>query len=53
MMMMKDYQQGYSNFRKCIAVALLFVLDVALRIKISYIYKKLNAIIIQCNIKGN
>ena len=51
--------QGNSDFRKCneaeekLTVVLRYVLDIAVRIKINYICKILNAIIIQCNLKGN
>ena len=51
--------QGYSNFRKCfeteekLTVALRYVLVVVVKIKINYICKMLNAITIQCNLKGN
>ena len=55
----KDVLQCYSDFRKCneaenkLTVALRYVLDIAVRIKINYICKILKAIIIQCNLKGN
>ena len=51
--------QGYSYFRKLIeaeeklTVALRYVLVVVVRININYIYTILNAIKIQCNLKGN
>ena len=56
---MKDDLQGYSNFRKCIeaeekiTVPLLYVLVIAVRININYICTMVNAIKIQCNLKGN
>ena len=55
----KNVLQGYSHFRKCneaeekLSVALRYALDIAVRIKINYICKILNAIVIQCNLKGN
>ena len=55
----KDVLLGYSDFRKCneteekLTVALRYVLDIAVRIKINYTCKILNALIIQCNLKGN
>ena len=55
----KDDLQGYSNIRKCIeaeekiTVALRCVLVVVVRININYICTTLNAINIQCNLKGN
>ena len=55
----KDVLQGYSDFIKCneaeekLTVALRYILDIAVRIKINYICKILNAVIIQCNLKGN
>ena len=55
----KDYLQDYSNFRRCIeaevtlTVALRYVLVIVVRIKINYICKMLNGIIIQCNLKGD
>ena len=55
----KDDLQVYSNFSKCIeakeklTVAFRYVLVIVVRIKINYICKMLNAIIIQCNLKGN
>ena len=51
--------QGYSDFVKCneaeqkLTVFLRYVLIIVERIKINYICKILNAIIIQCNLKGN
>jgi hypothetical protein len=51
--------QDYSNFRKCIEVeekltlALLSVLVIAVRTDIIYTCRILNAVIIQCKIKGN
>ena len=51
--------QDCSNFRKCIeaeqklTVALRFVLVIVVRIKRNYNCKILNALIIQCNLKGN
>ena len=56
---MKDVLLGYSDFRKCneaeekLSVALRYVLDIAVRIKINYICTVLNATIIQCNLKGS
>jgi len=55
----KDDLQGYSNFRKCteaeekLTVALRYVLIIAVRININYICKVVNAVKIQCNLKGN
>jgi hypothetical protein len=55
----KDDLQGYSNFRKCIeaeeklTVPLRYVLVIAVRININYICTMVNAIKIQCNLKGN
>ena len=55
----KDDFQGYSNFGKCIkaeeklTAALRYVLVIVVRIKINNICKMLNAIKIQCNLKGN
>jgi hypothetical protein len=55
----KDNLQGYSNFRNCIEakeklkVALQYVLVIAVRIKINYMFKMLHAIITQCILKGN
>jgi len=55
----KNDLQGYYNFRKCFeteekfSVALRFVLVIVVRTKIKYICKMLNAITIQCNLKGN
>jgi hypothetical protein len=55
----KDDLQGYSNFRKCIeaeeklTVALRYVLVVVVRINRNYIRTIVNAIKIQCNLKGN
>jgi len=55
----KDDLQGYSNFRKCIeaeekrTVALRYVLVIAVRININYIFTMVNAIKIQCYLKGN
>jgi hypothetical protein len=54
-----DDLQGYYNFRKCIeeeeklAVALRYVLVIVVRININYICTMVNAIKIQCNLKGN
>ena len=54
----KDDLQGYCNFRKCteaeekLTVALRYVLVIVVRIKINYIWKMLNAVTIQCNLKG-
>jgi len=51
---LKDDLQGFSNFRKCIeaeeklAVALWYVLVIAVRININYICTMANAIKIQC-----
>ena len=56
---MKDDLQDYSNFRKCIeaeeklTVALRYVLVFVVRININYICTMVNAIKIQCNLKGN
>jgi len=55
----KDDLQGYSNFRKCneaeekLTVALRYVLVIVVRININYICTMVNAIKIQCNLKGN
>ena len=55
----KDVLQVHFDFRKCnetkekLTVAPRYVLDTAVRIKLIYISKILNAIIIQCNLKGN
>jgi len=55
----KDDLQGDFNFRKCfetekkLTVALRYVLVIVVRIKINYSCKMLNAITIQCNLKGN
>ena len=55
----KDDLQGYSNFIRCfeteekLTVAFRYVLLIVVRIKINYICKILNAITIQCNLKGN
>jgi hypothetical protein len=51
--------QGYSNFRKCteteekLNVALPYVLVTVVRIKFHYIVTMVNAIEIQCNLKGS
>ena len=55
----KDVLQGYSDFRKFnqaeqkLTIRLRYVLVIVVRIKINYIYKILNTIKIQCNLKGN
>jgi hypothetical protein len=55
----KDNLRSYSNFRKCIeaeeklTVALRYVLVIAVRININYTCTMVNAIKIQCNLKGN
>ena len=54
----KNVLLGYSDFGKCNEAekpsgALRCVLDIAVRIKINYICNMLNAIIIECNLKGN
>jgi len=55
----KDDLRGHYNFRKCtdagekIMVALRHVPVIVVRIKINYICKMLNAVIIRCNLKGN
>jgi len=55
----KDDLHGYSNYRKCIeaeeklTVALRYVLVIVVRISINYICTMVNAIKIQCNLKGN
>jgi len=55
----KDDLQGYSNFRKCteaeekLTVALRYVLVIVVGININYICTMVNAIKIQCNLKGN
>ena len=55
----KDALQGYSEFKLCseaeeeLSVALRYVLDITASIKVNYIDKILNAVIIQCNLKGN
>ena len=55
---MKDDLQGYSNFRKCteaeekLTVVLRHVL-IVVRINEHYICTMVNAIKIQCNLKGN
>ena len=55
----KDDLQDYSNFRKCLEaeeklpVALRYVLVIGVRININYICTIVNAIKIQCNLKGN
>jgi hypothetical protein len=54
----QDDLQGYSNFRKCIETAenltvTLRYLLVIVRININYICTMVNAIKIQCNLKGN
>jgi len=54
----KDDLRGYYNFRKCtdagekLMVALRYVPVIVVRIKINYICKMLNALIIWCNLKG-
>jgi hypothetical protein len=54
-----DDLQGYSNFRmyfeteEKLTVALRYLLDIVVRIKINYVCKMLLAITIQCNLKGN
>ena len=56
---MKDDLLGYSNFRKCIeaeeklTVALRYALVFVAGININYICTMVNAIKIQCNLKGN
>jgi len=55
----KDDLQGYSNFRECIeaeeklTVALRYVLIIVVRINRNYICTMVNAVKIQCNLKGN
>ena len=55
----KDDLQGYSNFRKCIeaeeklTVSLRYILVILVRININCICAMVNAIKIQCNLKGN
>jgi hypothetical protein len=54
----KDDLQGYSNFRKCteaeekLTVALWYVLVNVVRININYICIMVNAITVQCALKG-
>ena len=55
----KDDLRGYYNYIKCIEagkklmVALRYVPVIAVRIKINYFCKMLNALIIRCNLNGN
>ena len=55
----KDDLQSYSNFRKFIeaeeklTVALRYVLVIVVRINVNYICAMVNAVNIQCNLKGN
>jgi hypothetical protein len=54
----EDDLQGYSTFRKCVeaeeklTVANWYVLVIVVRININYISTEVNAVKIQCNLKG-